>query len=102
MLDPYGEDSTPVFLVGDNEGSVASFQRTLHGLFPQALLIAKGRSEFRQISDDVVRTSKFIFVMPHAPRQIIYDQSHPTRSFHQEIDRAECGGSPAVPGRDSG
>ena len=92
----YGAAAVQVFLVGDNDESLASFQSTLRRLFPTGLLInSTRRSDFSYLSDDVVRTSKFIFVMPHSPRQIVYDESHPARSFHKEIDRAESGGSTA-------
>ena len=105
VMDSYGEDNVRVFVIGDNDESLASFQGTLRRLFPKAIRSTKQRSEFHQLSDDDVRTSKFIFVMPYSPRQIIYDESHPARSFHKEIDRAEFGGSTASntsPGRDSG
>lgn len=81
-----------VFLVSDNSDCLVSFRQILQDRFPTALIEARGVSEFRLMSNNQVCESKFIFVMPNSPRQIIYDETHPARSFHKEIDRADFGG----------
>jgi hypothetical protein len=81
-----------VFLVSDNHSCLVSFRKTLLDHFPTASVKANGVSEFRKMSDSLVWNSKFIFVMPNSPRPIIYDKSHPARSFHKEIDKADVWG----------
>lgn len=91
-----------VFLVGDYEESLEAFERTLQGIFPATSFERRNRPGFESLSDDLLRTSKFIFVLPYSAKVIIYDESDPRRSFHKEIDSAECRESATSAGRDSG
>ena len=77
-----------VYLVGDSPDCLDRFKLTLYNAWR---IDAKclNRKDFDNLSDSDVGKGKVIFVIPHSPRVIIYDESHPTRSFHKQINRAE-------------
>ena len=80
-----------IYLVGDNDESLARFQLTLSKEW-RVTATRLNRSQFwGDLTDQDVIEGKFVFVMPFSPRQIIYDETHPSRSFHREIDRADSG-----------
>ena len=83
-----------VYLVGDNNEYMVRFRLTLMSTYQEGSSAAViYRSQFRDLSDEDVKRAKFIFVFPNDPSHIIYDETYPSRSFHEEFRRADSMGN---------
>lgn len=76
-----------VYLVGDNDERLDKFKSLLHGFFQGLNIQALNRTAFWKLPTH--NADKFIFVFAFAPRYIIYDEDHPSRSFHKEIEQTD-------------
>lgn len=87
-------DGQRIYVLGDNTAALTRFHVTLKDDVSQNASALERRGFWDALQDGHidVKSSKFFLVISFSPRQIIYDRSHPSASFHQEIDRIDTDG----------